>query len=68
LHDEGAGDRDALLLAARQLGGQGAGPVAEPDGVQELLGAGGRVERQPPPSGQRGSRWNRWNTNPMVAR
>ena len=34
LQDEGAGDRDALLLAAGQLRGQGAGPVAEPDCVQ----------------------------------
>src|ERR1700733_6825921 len=52
--DEGAGDRDALLLAAGQLGGQGAGPVGEPDGVQKQLGAGGRVEGQPPSSGQGG--------------
>src|SRR6202034_2590047 len=38
LHDQGAGDRDALLLAARQLRGQG---------------AGGRVEGQVPSVRQR---------------
>ena len=75
LHDQGAGDRDSLLLAAGQLGGQGASPVTEPDGVQELPGAGGRVEGEPRRWGSTGamtlsradsagSRWKRWNTKP----
>ena len=36
---EGAGDGDALLLAAGELGGKGFGPVAEADHVEQLLGA-----------------------------
>jgi hypothetical protein len=32
-HDQGAGDRHPLLLPARQLRGQRAGPIAQPDRV-----------------------------------
>ena len=42
--DERAGDRDALLLAARELGGPVAQAVAEPDAVDDLV-APGPVER-----------------------
>ena len=43
---ERAGDGDALLLAAGQLRGQVVPPRAEPDGVQELGGAGAAFGRR----------------------
>ena len=37
---QGAGDGDALLLAAGELGGVGPGPVAQADQVQQFFRAG----------------------------
>ena len=37
--EQGAGDRDALLLAARQLGGQEVAPVAHADPLERGLRA-----------------------------
>ena len=47
---ERAGDRDALLLAARQLTGPVVGPVGEPDLVEGAAARapGARRDRRPP--------------------
>ena len=38
LADQGPGDRHALALAARELGGAGAGPASQPDDLQGVQG------------------------------
>ena len=39
LHGQGAGDRDALLLAPRQVGREGIAAMEHPDLLQVALGA-----------------------------
>ncbi|GES16003.1 hypothetical protein Amac_096010 [Acrocarpospora macrocephala] len=47
LGDERASDRHPLLLAARELAGQGLLPAGEPDGRDEVTGPGLAVEAHP---------------------
>ena len=50
-----AGDRDALLLAARQLGRAVLGAVAEPDPVEQLAARAARARRRARPAISAGS-------------
>ncbi len=72
--DDGAGDRHALLLAARELGGIMVQPVAEADRLQLRLGAleGVAAARRVRAAAATfssavmvGTRWKDWNTMPM---
>ena len=53
LADERAGDRDALLLAARELRGAVAGALAEPDALERVADDGARQPRAGEPRRQR---------------
>ena len=72
-----AGDRDALLLAARQLARAVLEPIAEADGVDHLVEPRRRRARGPARSNGSpmfscavsvGSRLNAWNTKPTRSR
>jgi len=53
-HGEGAGDGDALLLAAGEFAGEGGFAVGEADADEELAGAGGRFRFAQPEDFDRG--------------
>ena len=74
---ERAGDRDPLLLAARQLRGQVVAPSGEPDRVEQRVGSGAALAVLDPVGASAASTFSRavsvgirlncWNTNPNVS-